>query len=348
LKKFILNLFLFGFVFATIFFFVSFLNHEEQIEEQALNVPPSINRVASATPIEILPTVEILAEPEKTEVSLLFGGDTMLARTIGDKILKLESPFANVQETFHTYDYVLLNLECVIAQQGKQASGKLYTFRGPVEAAAMMQLAGVDIVSTANNHSMDYGSEAFLQMLELLEINNITQIGGGLDIDAAYKPLIIDKNGNRIALFGFNSIENNFTDATEGKAGSASLRNTLKVVEAIQEIDQSVDLVIPFVHWGTEYQTMHSIEQENLAQLMVDAGADLIVGTHPHVRQDVGEYNGTKIYYSLGNFVFDQMPQRSDSADQADMLEVIIKNRELTSTRLLPIELDQQGLPHLN
>lgn len=312
-----------------------------QLTKQDNSITPVVSQV-----IELTPAPTPIITPQ-VETKLLFGGDTMLARTIGEKIEKGQSPFVYVQDKFNEYDYVILNLECVIAQQGTQAGGKLYTFKAPLKSAQILKDAGVDIVSLANNHSMDFGSAALVQTLQLLERNNIPQIGGGENIEAVYKPLIINKNGNKIALFAFNAIENNYTNATYTSAGSASLRNIQLVEQAIHAVDKEVDLVIPFVHWGSEYQTNHNLEQENFAKAMINAGADLIVGAHPHVKQDVGEYAGIKIYYSLGNFVFDQMPQRTDTADEADLLEVIIRENKIDSTNLIPVTLNKEGIPEI-
>jgi poly-gamma-glutamate capsule biosynthesis protein CapA/YwtB (metallophosphatase superfamily) len=296
-------------------------------------------KVDSNFNIESIPT----PPEENNEIKILFAGDTMLARVIGDEIREGKNPFVYVKDEFLKYDLVIINLECVVSDKGGPVSGKLYKFEAPVEAIQMMKESGVNVVSVANNHVMDYGDDAFLDMLSRLDQSQISYFGGGENTTNAYSPLVIEVKDTKIGFVGYNNLETYITAVGDNNPGNAWFDRGL-IESSIQDARSKSDVVIPFVHWGDEFKFEHNSTQENWAKIMIDSGSDIVVGGHPHVIQPEGEYAGKKIYYSLGNFVFDLMYQ---DAAKGNMLEIVIKDKKIESSRVIPIQINEEGFPVL-
>jgi poly-gamma-glutamate synthesis protein (capsule biosynthesis protein) len=242
---------------------------------------------------------------EKDSYKLIFGGDVMLARTVGYRILVEKfDPFSQVADVLRSADLAVVNLECVVSTRGFAAEGKPYTFRADPRTLKVLQSAGIDAVSLANNHSGDYGVDAFKDMFKQLTAYNIGYFGGGNNASEAYAAKYVVVRNLKVALLGFVNVEIPYFAATDKKAGVAWIEDD-KVKAAITEARQNSDLVIVVPHWGTEYTDQITSEQQRLAHLMIDAGADLVVGSHPHHIQQTEIYNGKTIVYSMGNFIFD-------------------------------------------
>ncbi len=143
---------------------------------------------------------------ELNNYKILFVGDTMLARSIGEGIKNGENPFVYVQDEFDNHDLVVANLETVISEpgEGKRNTQKLYTFNAPVESLSVLKSSGVEVVSLANNHTMDYGSSGLINMIGLLEVEEIEYFGAGENQDKAFEPRFIQLNGIEIAFIGVN------------------------------------------------------------------------------------------------------------------------------------------------
>jgi poly-gamma-glutamate synthesis protein (capsule biosynthesis protein) len=299
------------------------------------------NSYTENTENKILPTLRPTDEPK--EVKLLFVGDVMLSRTIGERIENGEDPFINVKETFKEYDLVIANLECVISDIGT-AQPKSFTFRAPIKSLDLLKDAGVDVVSLANNHTGDYGPEAFEDMLAKLDVHNLMYFGGGSDKTAAFAPLSINLYGNSISFIGANNIETYINAVGDDKAGGAYFDEDL-LSDSLMKANKESEIVIPYLHWGEEFVFEHNTIQRNWAEFFIDNNSDIVIGTHPHVVQDNDTYEDREIYYSLGNFVFDNMYL---GAAEGQMLEIIIKDNNIKSTKLIDIQLDDKGYPSLS
>lgn len=238
------------------------------------------------------------------EVRLVFLGDVMLADGPGRVIAKGQDPFAQVAQRLKQADVRIANLECVVARSGK-AFDKPWTFRAHPRVLDVLK-RHVDVVSVANNHSGDFGREAFAEMLQRLDAAGLPHIGGGRDLASAHEPHIVQRNGLKIALLGYDEFFPRHFEAGHDHPGVAWSEDE-QVVADIRRARRvhGADLVIPFMHWGQEHEPEANARQRQLARLMIDAGADAVVGTHPHVVQDTETYRGKPIVYSLGNFVFD-------------------------------------------
>ncbi len=202
-------------------------------------------------------------------------------------------------------DLFLLNEEFPFSLRGEANEEKQYSFRTDPKYVSILQDLGTDIVTIANNHALDYGQDAFCDTLDTLSQAGITYIGGGYDLAEASAPAVYTVNGQSFAIFGATRVSPSYDwYATSSQPGLFQTYDATRLNAAIAEADVMYDHVIVFVHWGVERNETPEDYQRTLAQGYIDAGADLIVGCHPHVLQGFEYYNGVPIVYSLGNYLF--------------------------------------------
>ena len=265
----------------------------------------------TGSPAAIAPTATATtaptATPDTRPVTLAITGDIMLGRSVGQQILATNDhfPFNGVADWLSGFDLTVGNLECVVSTLG-QPQPKQYTFEAPPRGFERLVTAGYDIVSVANNHSGDYGPTAFADMLKHLPGYGVTPLGGGLNRTQAHTPVIRTIRTTTIGFLAYCEIEPMNFAATATTPGHAWLDPTLMNAD-IRALRPQVDFLIVFTHWGIEYHPQQSYDQEAMARVAIDAGADFVVGAHPHVIQPSSSYRGKPIVYSLGNFVFDEM-----------------------------------------
>lgn len=243
-----------------------------------------------------------LAQAGQPSVSLVFAGDVVLDDAPGALIAAGGDPFAGFAPLFKSADLRIANLECVVATTGT-AAGKNFTFRAHPRTLPVLK-RHFDAVSVANNHTGDFGREAFAEMLGLLKAQGLPQFGGGHNLTQAHTPLILERKGVRIALLGYNEFMPRSFEADANAPGSAWSEDE-QVVADIQKARtvHGADVVIPVMHWGWENELTANARQRQLARTMIDAGADAVIGGHPHVTQDIEHHRGKPIIYSVGNFV---------------------------------------------
>jgi len=258
---------------------------------------------------------------EKQEIKLLFVGDVMITRYVEKRIKKLNKeyiyPFEKILNYLKTFDYVIANLEGPISDKGMKVGSK-YSFRMKPEVAEALSKANINIVNLANNHIFDYGKVAFEDTLKNLEKNNIKYFGN------SYEPLIIEKEGVKIGFLGFSDFLKHL-EVKENKTGIATVNDNLS--EIIKKAKEKVDILIVSFHWGEEYKKIANERQRKLAKIAIDSGADLVIGHHPHVIQDIEKYKEKFIFYSLGNFIFDQNFSKETMIGGG--VEVYIKNKKI-------------------
>lgn len=276
-------------------------------------------------------------------VELAFVGDVMLADGPGRVIAQGRDPFAHVAQRLRQADLRIANLECVVARGGK-ALDKPWTFRAHPRVLPVLQ-RHVDVVSLANNHSGDFGREAFTEMLGLLEQAALPHFGGGRNLREAHRAHLIERRGVKIALLGYNEFFPRHFEAGADHAGVAWSEDE-QVLEGIRRArsELGADVVIPFMHWGTEGEQRANDRQRELARRMIDAGADAVVGAHPHVVQDTETHRGKPIFYSLGNFVFDGF--ESLATRTGWMLFMTVGREGVRRWHVEPVRTDWEGSPH--
>jgi poly-gamma-glutamate capsule biosynthesis protein CapA/YwtB (metallophosphatase superfamily) len=277
-------------------------------------------------------------------VSIAFVGDVMLDTLPGRAIRRGRDPFASFAKILDAADIRVANLECVVATTGTPEPGKPYTFRAHPRTLGVLE-RHFDAVSLANNHSGDFGTAAFGEMLGLLERRGIAYFGGGRDLARAHEPLIVERKGLRIALLGYDEFLPRSFEADHDRPGVAwSEDDQVRLDIARARTLHRADVVIPVMHWGWEYEPRAGARQRELARVMIDAGADAVVGGHPHVTQDTEQYRGRPIVYSLGNFVFDGFTDADTTTGWLLRLEV--DRQGARRWRTFVGRIDRQGIPH--
>ncbi|MEO5661032.1 MAG: CapA family protein [Polaromonas sp.] len=275
-------------------------------------------------------------------VSLVFAGDIVLDDAAGAMIERGEDPFADLASVFAGADIRIGNLECVVATTGS-AGDKNYTFRAHPRTLPVLK-RHFDALALANNHSGDFGREAFAQMLGLLKQSSLAQFGGGHDLSEAHTPLIIERKGLRIALLAYSEFMPRSFEADYNAPGIAWSEDE-QVVADIKEARAvyRADLVIPVMHWGWENELTSNARQRHLARVMIDAGADAVLGGHPHVTQEIGHYRGKPIIYSVGNFVM----KETDNANQRRgwVLRLRLDKHGVSSFDTVAAQISLDGIP---
>lgn len=276
------------------------------------------------------------------EVRMVFVGDVMLADTPGRLIRAGKDPFIHFGDVLRHADLTIGNLECVISSKGK-AQDKPYTFRAPRRALPLLKKY-FTAVSVANNHSGDFGKSAFADMLSLLNQKEIAYFGGGHQLREAHRPFIRDIKGKRIAVLGYDGFFPRSFEAQEDAPGNAWLDEDF-VLNGIRTAKErfGADFVIVYPHWGWEYQKLASAQQQHMAHLMIDSGADVVIGGHPHVTQNIEIYKDKPIFYSLGNFVFDGFSDEDTRTGWA--VQLILSADGKLDWTILEAKIDRLGVP---
>ena len=284
-------------------------------------------------------TVSGLAMDPSNSVLLHFGGDTLFSgkveQLLGSK--GFDYPFQYVTSLFQQDDLTLVNLETPVTKRGTSAKDKQFVFKSPPEALHAMKQAGVDVVNLANNHTLDQGPVGLLDTLDYLKTVELGAVGAGENADQAYRPYYVDRKGIRIAVFGFSRVlPSGDWIAGPSKLGIAGVYDPTRAYAAIQSARSQADLIIVVAHWGTERVQQQNDTQTSLAHGFIDAGADLIVGGHPHVLQGLEQYKGKWIAYSTGNFIF----TKSTNAKtwETAVFEARCTKQSVCSMKLIPYD----------
>ena len=203
-------------------------------------------------------------------------------------------------------DVLLCNNEFVFSDRGSPMPGKQFTFRAKTANVSMWQQLGADIVGLANNHCFDYGEDAFLDTLSTLQGADIPYVGAGKNLEEAMQPQFFLVGGMKIGYVACTRAEKYILTPEAGETSPGVLRcyDPELAVQAIQTASEQCDYLVVYVHWGTEGSTVLEQAQTDLATRFTEAGADLIVGAHPHILQGAGWRQDTPVLYSLGNFWF--------------------------------------------
>lgn len=285
-----------------------------------------------------------MAHASSGDASLIFVGDIMVAETPGELISRGEDPFQPFAALLSSHDVRIGNLECVVATTGT-AEEKPYTFRADPRTLPVLK-RHFDAVSLANNHSGDFGKAAFAEQLALMDKAGLPYFGGGRDATAAHAPWIVERNGVRIALLGYVEFKPCSFEADASRPGVAWSGEDDDVIEdiiAARRVHRA-DIVIPFMHWGWEDEPDPSPRLRAFARRMIDAGADLVVGGHPHVTQGAEYYRGKPIIYSLGNFLFNGFDTPATTTGW--VLSARVDRTGVVDWRTHVARLDANGVPH--
>lgn len=277
-------------------------------------------------------------EKEEASISLLFGGDVYLSDTflnaydengvtgiLNEEVLSLMTDS----------DITMVNQEFAFSDRGTAMEDKQFTFRVPPSRTGIFQELGIDIVSLANNHALDFGTVALEDSFEALDKAGILYAGAGKDISRAKQMQTITVNGKVIGFLAASRV----IPVVEWNAGSSStgMLTTYSpelLCRTIEENREKCDYLVVFVHWGVERNTYPEEYQFTMGKQYIDAGADAVIGCHPHVMQGIEYYKGKPIVHSLGNYIFNLR-----SASEA-LLQLVIDEEGEAALRLIPIRTD--------
>ena len=305
----------------------------------------------------------LLPEPEAQKISfdsskltkINFLGDIMLSRHVNTQMKRLgyDYPWEKVKEITADADITFANLEVPISDRYTAPSEGM-SFVAPTKNLEYLKLAGIDIVSVANNHTANFGKQAFLDNLNNLKGAGINICGGGLTETEARAATVIKANGLDFNFLCQSAVVGSLYADGEG-AGVPYLglepwyrRNQNSLDDLVADIEWArlkEGVVIDSPHWGVEYKHFPNADQQAAAKIMIDAGVDLVIGTHPHVVQSLEYYNGKYINYSLGNFIFDQ--EWSTATKQGVMASAYFYQDRNVSVALSPLQIENYAQPQL-
>lgn len=302
---------------------------------------PSASPVVAAVPSDGAAQDKAPPAPETAPIRLAFVGDVALNYSIAKDLEAIAQgkapshaepgfPFAGVSERLKAADLAVANLECVVSTKGKVDTWHK-PFRAPVSGIDAILASGIDVVSVANNHSFDFGQEAFDDMLRNLDEKKLPVVGRGYRQKTRHEPeraTIREIRGTRIGLLGFY------------------LADDADLTRDIGAARKEADLVVVYFHWGKEKQSDATPEQRRQAHVAIDAGADLVVGSHVHVLQPTEVYKGKLVAYGLGNFVFMGM-NNEERFRRGAILEVAMTRERLVSFEMVPTRVDDHGAPRI-
>jgi poly-gamma-glutamate capsule biosynthesis protein CapA/YwtB (metallophosphatase superfamily) len=242
-------------------------------------------------------------------------------------------PWTSVASVLRASDVATGNLEGVISSRGVPVPDKQYHFRGgPWLLGGAAKVAGIDVLTVANNHSLDYGRDAFVDTLRAARAARIETVGGGRNLAQARRPAIVTRGGLRIALLGYSDVRPLGFDAGPGLPGTAPADPAF-IADDVHSARRHADLVVVWFHWGNELQTAPTARQRELASVAFAAGASVVLGSHPHVLQPVERSGHRLTAWSLGNFVF---PPNGGGADRTGILTVSLNATGVVSWTLRP------------
>ncbi len=310
---------------------------ESKVQQQLL--PPTASDTVNPT----VETNEIF--PETKEASLIAVGDISFSRSV-EKMTKnhgLDYPLLKIKDYLRKADIVFGNLEAPITPGREILTGEMI-FRSNPGVETTLKDARFNLLSLANNHTMNFGIKGLEDTLKYLKQAGIQYVGAGENDQEAYRPVYLESGGIKFAFLAYQNpkIVPTSYEANNNHAGIAFM-NTEKMTEAVKEARQQADFVIVSMHAGDEYSIKPNDSQISFAHSAIDAGADLVIGHHPHVVQTIEEYKNKYIFYSLGNFIFDQMWSQETKRGLA--VKIFFAKDKITGISFLPVVIENYCQP---
>lgn len=309
----------------------------------------SETEIVSVTTAEAQEETEALAESAETDsqeetenpfqpVTLLFAGDVYFSDYVKNAYRQAGGISGvlddGIRQEIANADIFMVNQEFPFTERGEKVPDKQFNFRVSPEWVSVLKEMDVDLVTLANNHILDYGKQGLLDSCDTLKEAGIAYVGGGKDFDEAKKLVTMEAGGRTIGFLGTSRVYMDGSWAA-GKEhpGVFSTYDSSKPLEEIQKAKEQCDYLVVYVHWGIERSTEPEAYQRTMGQAYIDAGADLVVGSHPHVLQPIETYKDKTIAYSLGNFVF------GSSIPSTELLRVELDGEEAVPDRVTVTEI---------
>jgi poly-gamma-glutamate capsule biosynthesis protein CapA/YwtB (metallophosphatase superfamily) len=276
-------------------------------------------------------------------IRLTFAGDAMMDWSVKTTISRKgpNYPFVHVKKELSTSDLGIVNLETAITTLSNKTP-KQYNFKSDPISLSGLKNAGFQLVSLANNHTLDYQTQGFKDTIANLKKYKLDYVGGGLNAAEAYAAKTYQIKGKTVKMLAFSRVLPDYGwVATVKKPGLANGYDLPLISRTIQKEKNNADYVFVYIHWGIETNRRPEVFQRQWAKAMIDSGADGIIGSHPHVLQGFEFYKGKPIAYSLGNFLFPNYV-RGDKAQTA-MVHLDIKNKNI-SMSIIPYKIFQDQI----
>ena len=297
--------------------------------------------VATEAPAEVEPAKPKLPKRlgSGEPVTFAFGGDVMFEEPIRSYLSEPASVFAPIRGVLRRADVAMVNLETAITERGTPTPNKEYLFRAPATAFDALRRGGIDVVTVANNHGMDYGAQGLEDTLRAAKRKDVPVVGGGRSEAQAFRPWRTTVNGQRIAVIGATQVIDeeflSWWEARGRQTGVASAKYDMedRLVQQVVRVRRTSDTVVVYLHWGEEMKSCPLDRQVSLAERLVRAGADIIVGSHAHILLGGGMLGRAFVDYGLGNFVF---YTGGGIAAQTGVVEVTATGRRIDGYRFVP------------
>ncbi|BEP12015.1 hypothetical protein acdb102_03260 [Acidothermaceae bacterium B102] len=294
--------------------------------------PPS----ASHTPARLQPR----------PITLAFGGDVHFEGQDAQRLAAYPATaLGPIADVLRGADLAMVNLETAITTRGTAAK-KAFTFRAPPTAFEALRAAGVDVVTMANNHGVDFGPVGLQDSLAAASAAHFPVVGIGQDADAAFAPYRVTVKGQRIAVIGATQVLDAGLayawSARDDHPGLASAYNVPRLLASVRAARAVSDTVVVYLHWGHELATCPTGAQRTIAQQLVDAGADIVVGSHAHVQLGAGRLGAGYVDYGLGNFVF--YASGGGAVTRSGVLLLTVTGRTVDAARWVPAQIEG-GIP---
>lgn len=276
-----------------------------------------------------------------------FAGDVHFAGRVGQRLAaNPKTVFGSAAAGLRRADLTMVNLETAITTGGQQQN-KEFTFRAPPAAFTALRAAGIDVATMANNHGADYGASGLRDSLAASRAKHFPVVGIGADKHAAFAPYRTTLNGVKVAIFAADQVHDETTlplfSAGRHKAGVANAYDPV-LLDKVRAAKKAGYVVVVYVHWGVEYQTCPSSDQNTLAAALAHAGASAVVGAHAHVLQGAGwRSDGTYVAYGLGNYLW--WMSFGNNQDDNGVLTLTFHRGRVIASRFAPSHLDDRGLP---
>ncbi len=276
------------------------------------------------------------------ELTLAFAGDVHFVDHTLPLLNDPKTAFGPFAKQLSAADWSMVNLETAITERGEKQP-KNFHFRAPASAYQAVQAAGVDMVSIANNHTLDYGQIGLLDTLDGAKAANMPVVGAGRNVTEAYEPYITTVKGVKLGVVALSQVWElaGPWKATATKPGIAMAHDRKLSVAAVKKARSLADVVIVYLHWGTEDVNCPNTDQKSIAKELAVAGADIIVGTHSHVPQGDGFSGKTYVHYGLGNFLW----ARSGSKDTGLLLVTVRRDGRVTGREFVVGTVSETGQP---
>lgn len=301
------------------------------------NAPPP------SSPTNHLPTTSASKRepPRPDPITISFAGDVHFEGPLRARLDQPESALASIEPRLSTADLTVVNLETSLGSGGAPEPGKRFTFQAPRSALAALAAAGVDVVTMANNHALDFGPKPTMDALTgKLPVD---VVGVGTDRSAAFAPSVHTVRRTKIAVLGASMADDPTADptahwaATATEPGIAVAQNPKRLARAVRQAGAAADLVIVYLHWGVQGEQCPSRSQTIMAKALAEAGADIIVGSHAHELQGAGLAGDAFVAYGLGNFLWYQ-------EGTTGVLTLTVDGTKMSST-WTPARIQPDGLP---